>query len=150
MSTGIALAGPGDADSVLDLMARYHTDAGLPHDDTHRATVVGPLLDGSPLGAVWLIGPKSSPLGYVMVTFGWSMGHGGMVGWLEECYIRPSVRGRGIGTEVLHAVAVNLGRAGMQAMHAILPRGAEDEAARFCAKAGFRALPGVRMMTDPL
>ncbi|WP_386681470.1 GNAT family N-acetyltransferase [Loktanella sp. R86503] len=150
MSTAIALAGPGDADKVMDLMARYHADAGLPHDDTHRAQVTRPLLDGSPLGAVWLIGPKSSPLGYVMVTFGWSMAHGGMVGWLEECYIRPSVRGRGIGTEVLHAVAVNLGRAGMQAMHAILPAADPDAAARFCARAGFRPLRDVRMMTDPL
>ena len=134
----------------MDLMTRYHDEAALPYDDTHRAAVAGPLLDGSPLGAVWLIGPKSSPLGYVMVTFGWSMPHGGMVGWLEECYIRPSVRGRGIGTEVLHAVAVNLGRAGMQAMHAILPAADPDAAARFCARAGFRPLPGVRMMTDPL
>ena len=150
MSTAIALATGADADKVMDLMTRYHDEAALPHDATHRAAVAGPLLDGSPLGAIWLIGPKSSPLGYVMVTFGWSMPHGGMVGWLEECYIRPSVRGRGIGTEVLHAVAVNLGRAGMQAMHAILPAADPDAAARFCAKAGFRAVPGVRMMTDPL
>ena len=150
MSTAIALAAAPDADRVIDLMARYHAEAALPYDDIHRATVAGPLLDGSPLGAIWLIGPKSSPLGYVMVTFGWSMAHGGMVGWLEECYIRPSVRGRGIGTEVLHAVAVNLGRAGMQAMHAILPAADPDAAARFCARAGFRAVPGVRMMTDPL
>ncbi len=150
MSTGIALAGPADTDRVLDLMMRYHTDANLTYDDAHRAAVACPLLDGSPLGAIWLIGPKSSPLGYVMVTFGWSMPFGGMVGWLAECYIRPSVRGRGIGTEVLHAVAVNLGRAGMQAMHAILPTGQEDAAAKFCTRAGFRAVPGVRMMTDPL
>ena len=150
MSTAIALATAADADRVMDLLTRYHAEADLPFDDAHRAAVAGPLLEGSPLGAVWLIGPKSSPLGYVMVTFGWSMPHGGMVGWLEECYIRPSVRGRGIGTEVLHAVAVNLGRAGMQAMHAILPDADPDAAARFCAKAGFRAVPGVRMMTDPL
>ena len=150
MSTAIALATAEDADRVMDLLTRHHTEVGLPYDDTHRAAVAGPLLDGSPLGAVWLIGPKSSPLGYVMVTFGWSMPHGGMVGWLEDCYIRPSVRGRGIGTEVLHAVAVNLGRAGMRAMHAILPQADPDAAARFCAKAGFRAVPGARLMTDPL
>ncbi|MFT6684244.1 MAG: hypothetical protein ACJAQV_001414, partial [Loktanella salsilacus] len=63
MSTAIALAGPTEAERVMDLMARYHADAALPYDDAHRAQVTGPLLDGSPLGAVWLIGPKSSPLG---------------------------------------------------------------------------------------
>ncbi|SEM43483.1 Protein N-acetyltransferase, RimJ/RimL family [Loktanella fryxellensis] len=150
MSTAIALATPADADRLMDLMARYHAEAGLTHDDAHRAAVLGPLLDGSPLGAVWLIGPKSSPLGYVMVTFGWSISQGGLVGWLEECFIRASVRGRGIGTEVLHAVAVNLARADMRAMHVILPAANPDAAGRFCARAGFRAVPGARLMTDPL
>ena len=149
MSTAITLAAAPDADRVVTLMARYHEEAALPYDDPHRANVAGPLLDGSPLGAIWLIGPKSSPLGYVMVSFGWSMQHGGMIGWLAECYIRPSVRGRGIGTEVLHAVAVNLGRAGIQAMHVILPQ-ADAATARFCAKAGFQAVPGMALMTDPL
>ena len=144
------LATVEDLPKLLPMVAGFHSEMGYGTTPEHQSDAVMPLLEGSPHGAIWLIGPKSSPLGYVMVTFGWSMPHGGMVGWLEECYIRPSVRGRGIGTEVLHAVAVNLGRAGMQAMHAILPAADPDAAARFCAKAGFRAVPGVRMMTDPL
>ncbi|SEQ17751.1 Acetyltransferase (GNAT) family protein [Loktanella sp. DSM 29012] len=149
MSTAITLAGPDMADRVLALMARYHEESGLPFDDAHRAMVAGPLLDGSPLGAIWLIGPARAPLGYVTVTFGWSVPHGGLVGWLEEVFIRPSVRGRGIGTEVLHAVTVNLQRAQLQAMHVILPN---DDAglARFCTRTGFRPVPSPRMMTDPL
>ncbi|MBS1303570.1 GNAT family N-acetyltransferase [Loktanella sp. SALINAS62] len=149
MSTAITLAAAADAERVLALMARYHEEAQLPHDDTHRATVAGPLLDGSPLGAIWLIGPSRAPLGYVMVTFGWSMPHGGLIGWLEEVFIRPSVRGRGIGTEVLHAVTVNLQRADLRAMHVFLP---SDDAGlvRFCTRTGFRAVRTPTLMTDPL
>ncbi|RYH03354.1 GNAT family N-acetyltransferase [Salipiger sp. IMCC34102] len=149
MSTAINLAGPDDLDRALALMARFHEEASLPYDDAHRRATMEPLLSGSPLGAVWLIGPQRAPLGYVMVTFGWSVAQGGMVGWLEELFIRPSVRGRGIGTEVLHAVTVSLRRAELRAMHVIVPDDA-PELARFCARTGFSVTTTPTLMTDPL
>lgn len=148
MTTAITLANAEHAAQVLGLMARYHEEAGLPFDDSHRADVAAPLLDGSPLGAVWLIGPGRAPLGYVMVSFGWSMAHGGMVGWLEEVFIRDSVRSRGIGTEVLHAVVVNLRQAGLKAMHVQLPPAAR--AAGFCKRVGFAPVDGFIQMTERL
>ena len=149
MSTSISLAGPDDLERVLGLMARYHDETGKPFDDAHRQAVAGPLVDGSPLGAVWLIGPQRAPLGYVMIGFSWSMAHGGLVGWLEEIFIRDQVRGRGIGTEVLHAVVVNLARADLKAMHVLLP-GDDDTLARFCTRTGFTVTPDARLLTDPL
>ena len=149
MSSAIHLAGPDDLTRVTALMARYHSEAELEHDDAHRALVTSPLLDGSPLGAIWLIGPARAPLGYVMVTFGWSVPHGGMVGWLSEIFIRPSVRGRGIGTETLNAVSVSLRGAGLRAMRVILPDGDRD-ATRFCTRAGFAPDAGHQLMTDRL
>lgn len=107
------------------------------------------MLDGGPLGAIWLIGPARAPLGYVLVTFVWSVTHAGLEGWVNEVFIRPSVRRRGIGTEVLHGVAVSLARAGIKALHVKLDR--EDAAtARFCARAGFAADDSAALMTDLL
>ena len=148
MSTAINLAGPADDDRLLSLMGRYHEEVGLPYDDAHRAAVTAPLLEGSPLGAVWLIGPARAPLGYVMVSFGWSVPLGGMIGWVEEVFIRPSVRSRGIGTEVLHAVSMTLGQAGLRALHARV----DDNArlAKFCAHVGFGSAADTRIMTDVL
>ncbi|MBE0414846.1 GNAT family N-acetyltransferase [Yoonia sp.] len=147
MTTAIHLAGPDDAVTALALMQRSHAERALPHDDAHRENVIAPLLDGSPLGAVWLIGPARAPLGYVMISFGWSVDLGGMIGWVEDIYIRPSVRKRGIGTEVLHAVAVTLGRADLRALHVRIAVG-DDALARFCAKAGFETDQTLRVMTD--
>lgn len=149
MSTAIILAGPDDDTRVLSLMQRYHVERDLPYDDNHRATTVAPLLDSSPFGAVWLIGPTRAPLGYVLVTFGWSVPYGGMVGWVSEVFIRPSVRGRGIGTEVLHAIAVSLGKAGVLALHVQLDQD-DDRAAAFCAKVGFSKDNPALLMTDKL
>jgi GNAT superfamily N-acetyltransferase len=148
MTTAITLAGTEHATQVLGLMARFHEDAGLPYDDAHRSTVAEPLLDGSPLGAIWLIGPGRAPLGYVMISFGWSVADGGMVGRLEEVYIRASVRNRGIGTEVMHAVTVNLRQAGLRAMHVQLQ--ADAPAAAFCKRVGFAPVTGVIHMAETL
>lgn len=149
MSTAITLAGPADRDRVMALMAQFHTERGLPHDDVHRARAVDPLLDGSPLGAVWLIGPGRAPLGYVLVGFGWSVTRAGMEGWVNEVYIRASVRRRGIGTEVLHAVAVALSQAGLTALHVRVDQ-SDTAAQRFCARVGFAARPEMLVMTDTL
>ena len=149
MTSAIHLAGPADLPRITSLMARYHEEAGLPYDAAHRETVTSPLLDGSPLGAVWLIGPARAPLGYILVSFGWSVKDGGMVGWLEEIFIRPSVRKRGIGTESLHAVTVSLRDAGMTALHARLNAN-NEAAARFCRRTGLADVADMRLMTDPL
>lgn len=148
MSTAINLGGPEDDERLLSLMARYHEERGLDYDDNHRAKVAAPLLDGSPLGAVWLIGPQRAPLGYVLVTFGWSVRLGGMIGWVEEVFIRPSVRSRGIGTEVLHAIAVSLGPAGIEALQVRVD--GDERLARFCKRVGFATTEDQRIMTDNL
>lgn len=149
MSTNITLARPDDIDRVLSLTERYHTERGIVSDDDLRRRAVAPLLEGSPLGAIWLIGPSRAPLGYVLVTFGWSVAYGGPEGWVDEVFIRPSVRRRGIGTEVLHAIAVSLAGGGVRALHARLGD-TDADAQRFCQRAGFEARSGLMVMTDTL
>lgn len=149
MSTAIHLAGAADRESLLSLMARCHAERALPHDDAHRQRAVTPLLAGSPHGAIWLIGPQRAPLGYVTVSFGWSLDQAGVEGWVQEVFIRPSVRRRGIGTEVLHAVAVSLAQGGVMALHVRLDK-ADTTAAAFCARVGFAPCPDDLLMTDTL
>ncbi len=149
MTTAIHLAAMADLDNLLPLMERFHTDCSMPHDDAHRRRAVTPLLAGSPHGAVWLIGPQRAPLGYVLIGFGWSVALAGREGVVDEVYIRPSVRGRGIGTEVLHAIAVRLTGAGVKALHVQLDR-TDQAAARFCARVGFAPRPETVLMTDVL
>lgn len=149
MSAGVNLAGPEQTALTLALVAKLHEEIGAPYDDTHRAAVVEPLLQGSPLGAVWLIGPQRAPMGYVLVTFDWSIEAGGMVGWVREIYLRPNVRKRGIGTETLHAVAVALRSAGVKALHVNIA-GTIAPQSNFWHRAGFRNATQMDVLTDIL
>ena len=149
MTTAIHLAGPADLAKVTSLMQRYHEEAGLPYDDAHREAAASPLLEGSPLGAVWLVGPARAPLGYVLLGFGWSTHHAGMTGHLQEIFIRPSVRRRGIGTEVIHAIAVSLRDAGLKALE-VRAGDETDSHVSFCRRAGFKETATTLILTDPL
>ncbi len=51
------------------------------------------------------------------MTFGWSVEFGGMDAFVDELFVRPAVRGRGIATEVLSTLPVALGQAGVRAIH---------------------------------
>lgn len=149
MSASIFLATPDDKDRILSLMERCHDETGQRSDPDLRDLTVSTLLEDNHHGAIWLIGPQRAPLGYVVVTFCWSVARAGLEGWVDETFIRPSVRNRGIGTEVLHAVAVALGQGGVRALHARVPK-TNPGMIKFCEKVGFKAQDGTLLLTDPL
>lgn len=140
MSQLLHLAGAADLDRVLPMVARCHDEVGIDSSDETRRAAVQPLLDGSPLGAIWLIGPKMSPVGYVCVGFGWSLELGGMDGFIDEIWVRDKVRKRGMGTEALAALQKALGEAGVVALHL---EAATEASGRIYERAGFkrRAMP---------
>ncbi len=99
--TALTLAKTDDLERLTPLVAAFHQEEGISQDDDTRRAALTPLLDGSPHGAIYMIGPGRAPIGYIIVTFGWSVEFGGMDGFVDEFYIRPGVRGRGIGSEVV-------------------------------------------------
>ena len=149
MTTAIHLAGPDDAARLLPLIAAFHTEYGLERDDAQRAAALAPLLEGSPLGAAWLFGPAKAPTGYTIITFGWSMEMGGMDAFVDELYIRPTVRKRGIASEVLLAISSSLADVGVKALHLEVDR--EDEATqRLYTRAHFKLRERYSLMTRTL
>ena len=104
MTRILHLATSADLDRLEPMVAAYHGEEGIESSADQRRAALEPLLDGSPHGAVWMIGPKMSPVGYVAVSFGWSIELGGLDGVLDEFWIREKVRGRGMGSEALAAL----------------------------------------------
>lgn len=126
MSAALHLAKPADLDRLLPLVAAFHAEMHIDQSDEGRRAGIAPLLEGSPLGAVYIVGPALAPIGYVVVTFGWSVEFAGMDGFVDEIYIRPGVRGRGIASEVLSGLCKALAGAGVRALHLEVDK--DDEA----------------------
>ncbi len=146
MSTILRLAGPEDLDVLAGLVARFHEEYGLERTDEQRKSALLPLLEGSPHGAAYLIGPARAPVGYVVVTFGWSIEIGGLDGFIDEIWIRPAVRGRGIGTEALLTLCRTLKNTDLKALHLEVDR--DDKATQtLYKKAGFALRDRYALMT---
>lgn len=149
MTTAIHLCTPDDEAALVALVARFHDEFARGVDPVKRAAAIAPLLEGSPYGAAYLLGPRNAPVGYILVTFGWSVELGGMKSWIDEIYVRPNVRGRGIATEVLSAIARMLKSAGVSVIDIEIDR-AETDADRLFARAGFKRRDGSCLMGKTL
>ncbi|SDI94642.1 GNAT family N-acetyltransferase [Aliiruegeria lutimaris] len=117
MKTKLHMARPEDLQKLLAMVAAFHAEFGIVQDDDTRLAAVLPLLEGSPLGVVYILGPRNAPVGYVSISFGWSIALGGIDGCIDEFWIRPAVRGKGMGGEALSALIRALSDAGVRALH---------------------------------
>ena len=149
MSAALTLAGPEHLDRLLALVTAFHAEEGIEMSDAARHAGVAPLLDGIPHGAAYLIGPPRAAIGYIIVTFGWSVEFGGMDGFIDELYIRPGVRKRGIASETLQSLPRALASAGLKALHLEVDTD-NDSAQRLYARAGFARRDKYQLMTRKL
>lgn len=146
MTAKLRLATIDDLDRLEPMVAAYHAFEGIESDPFHRQTALTPLLEGSPHGCVYLIGPNRAPVGYIVLSFGWSVELGGLDGFIDEFFIREAVRGRGMGREVLHSLLPEMDRAGVMALH--LEVGLDNaRAARLYKSFGFKPRERFRLMT---
>ena len=149
MSAALHLAKMDDLDRLMPLVRAFHTEEGFQKDDAHREAALRPLLQGSPHGAIYLIGPSRSPIGYIVVTFGWSVEFGGLDGFIDEIYIRSGVRGRGVGTEVISSLVAMLKSVGMKALHLeVEPE--NERALRLYKRCHFKTRDGYVLMSRVL
>ncbi|MEM1101502.1 MAG: GNAT family N-acetyltransferase [Pseudomonadota bacterium] len=147
--TAIHRATAEDLPILAPLVAAFHHEEGIDTDEAHRQRALSPLLEGSPHGEVFLIGPRRAPAGYALVCYGWSLEYGGLDAYLDEFYLRPAVRGRGIGGDALHALSHYLGEKG--AMSLALEVDMRNEAAqRSYARSGFEARERYSLMVRTL
>ncbi|KPD11460.1 GNAT family N-acetyltransferase [Phaeobacter sp. 11ANDIMAR09] len=149
MTAALHLARPEHLDRLLSLVEAFHAEAGLQTSPDQRRAGIVPLLEGIPYGAVYIIGPTRAPIGYIVVTFGWSVEFGGMDGFVDEIYIRPPVRGRGLASEVLIALPKTLAEAGVKALHLEVDRD-NQQAQRLYQRSRFAPRERYMLMTKVL
>lgn len=146
MSAALHLAKLDDLNKLEPMVAGYHSFEGIDSTEENRRAALTPLLEGTPHGIVYLIGIRRAPVGYIAISFGYSVELGGIDGFIDEFFIRENVRGRGMGTEVLTSLLPALGEHGVKALHLeVSPKNADAQ--RVYARAGFHLRDGYCLMT---
>lgn len=149
MSAAFTLAAPDHLERLIALVAAFHAETGIELSDEKRRAGIAPLLEGIPHGVAYLIGPARAPIGYVIITFGWSVEFGGLDAFIDEIYVRPGVRGRGIASEALLALPNALAGGGVKVIHLEVDQG-NTIAQKLYARAGFRPIENCIIMSRKL
>ena len=123
MEPGFRIAAEADVDVLLALMKDYYVfdGHGWDHDRARDALVV--LLRNSQFGLVWLVVDEQTPVGYVVVTFGYSLEFLGRDAFIDELFLIPSHRNRGWGKNILAFVEDQARAHEVRAIHLEVVRG---------------------------
>lgn len=142
----IERAGPDDLEALLPLVAAYHAFERVDASDAQRRRAIGTLLSDPSLGFVLRVEQTGRVVGYLAVCFGYSIEFGGRDAFVDELFLEPAARGRGIGALALER-ATRLARdEGALALHLEVERG-NEAAQRTYERHGFSARPGFYLMS---
>lgn len=118
-------------------MARTYCELDQhPFEEQKVRAGFGALLESDRHGVVWLIGAgvAGDPVGYAVVTWGWSVEGGGPEALLDEFFVDD--RGRGIGSEALDSIIEDCRNRGMRRIF-LETEDHNDRARRFYRRRGF-------------
>lgn len=87
--------------ATLEPMAvDFKIDDPVPRTERELLALRNLLADPTP-GQVWRIEQATRTIGYAILCWGYSVEYGGRDAFLDEFYILPDLRGRGLGQQVL-------------------------------------------------
>jgi ribosomal protein S18 acetylase RimI-like enzyme len=111
------LAERGDVETLVAFMREFYAIDAYPFDEgVARAALAGLVADAA-LGRAWLILDGEAPIGYVVLTFGYSLEFHGRDAFVDELFIRADYRHRGVGTQALRFVEGQCPALGVHALH---------------------------------
>ncbi len=136
MEMNFRIAENSDTETLVELIGEYYEYDCHPFDDDKVRTALGNLLNDNSLGRVWLIQDGSAAIGYIVLTFGYSLESGGRDALLDELYSRESHRSQGAGRKVIQFVEGVCHSLGIQVLNLEVER--RNTAAQcFYRKVGF-------------
>jgi len=113
----IRSATAADVATLVALMTEFYAEANFPLPSAPATRAFHTLLAEPKWGGVWLAEDAGTAVGHAVLTLSYSMEFGGMRGFIDDLYVRPGARGRGIGAALLAAVRTGCADRGVRALH---------------------------------
>ena len=138
MNPGFTPAVVADLELVLELMREFYASEHLRFDTAAARRALQQLLEDRACGVVHLIHWDAEVIGYVVLTFGFSLEFHGRAALLDELYVREQFRGRGAGKASLQWIEAICRREGVHAVRLEVER-ANTHARAVYRQAGYVA-----------
>lgn len=117
MESEIVLASPLDVERLLPHTEVFWKFEKLAFDLVKVRRVLLGLLEHPSYGRVLMAQRGPEIIGYLVLTFGYSLEHGGRDALVDELYVHESARGSGLGTRLLAQAFAICEREGIARVH---------------------------------
>lgn len=117
MDAPIRLATAADLGALLALMQAFYDESDYPLDVAKARAAFADLFADEHNGRVWIAEEGGEALGYAVLTLGFAMEYYGRDGFLDDLYLAPAARGRGLGTALMDTVEREARALGVRALH---------------------------------
>lgn len=104
-----------DVPALLALHERFYREEGYPYDPASMARALRELIAHPEFGRAFVAGDPV--VGYLLVTFGFSVEFGGRDAFVDELYVADGARGQGLGSAALQVAEAACREAGIRALH---------------------------------
>jgi GNAT superfamily N-acetyltransferase len=105
---------PGDLPLLECFVRASYIDDGHEFHEERQTAALGALVAGGALGHGWLVRHGETAVGYVVLALGFSIEAGGCEACVDELYLVPEARGRGLGARILAWLEDEARRRGVQ------------------------------------
>ncbi|MBW4518334.1 MAG: GNAT family N-acetyltransferase [Scytolyngbya sp. HA4215-MV1] len=95
---------PNDIDTLVNLMTEFYAESDYELDRPMAEKAFAAILADQRLGYVWMIDEQGKDVGYVVLTLRFGMEYGGLMACLDDLFVVPQSRNRGLSTAALFQV----------------------------------------------
>ncbi len=90
-----------DQDDVVQLLLAQFAEHEIATGETALRPAVAGMIADPQKGAILVARVEKQIVGVAVVSFTWTVEHGGKAAWLDELYVVPAWREKGVGTALL-------------------------------------------------
>lgn len=109
-------AEPSDLDTLLPFAQEFNQEDHHPFDEAVIQAGLAGLLGDRAAGRAWLIRDGTEAVGYLVLTLGYRLAYG-RYAFIDEIYVRPDYRSRGIGRRAIAFAEEMCRMLGVKALH---------------------------------
>ncbi len=150
MDIKLKRADKSDFDQLMLFVRAYHQFEGIRLTDSQMSSALAQLLEkDNPYGVIWLATGDRLALGYIAVTFGFSLEMAGRDAFVDEFFLSEAYRGQGFGKQILQQCKELVQSMGIGALHLEVDK-RNQKLKSLYSNAGFDARDKYHLMTIKL